>query len=141
MKFLICLITKIHQNKHPAKYCRVFINIFIQEDLFFFITVIVERERKLLHLPEAVNHININRLLVSRCRGVIELERFFLQQVQVIGHEYHAVIHFQLPFAVRLEVPYLIGSRLVIAVTHQLAAYFGGFTYFQPFGYLAAFRY
>jgi len=29
----------------------------------------------------------------------------------------------------------LIGSRLVIAVTHQLAAYFGGFTYFQPFGY------
>ena len=43
------------------------------------------------------------------------------------------VIHFQFPFAVRLEVPYLIGSRLVIAATHQLAAYFGGFPDFQPF--------
>ena len=46
-----------------------------------------------------------------------------------------AVIHFQLPFAVRLEVPYLIGSRLVIAATHQSAAYLGGFPDFQPFGY------
>ena len=44
-------------------------------------------------------------------------------------------MNFQSPFAVRLEVPYLIGSRLVIAATHQLAAYFGGFTYFQFFLY------
>ena len=60
---------------------------------------------------------------------------FFLQRVKVIGQEHRAVIHFQLPFAVRLEVPDLIGSRLVIAATHQLAAYFGGFPDFQPFGY------
>ena len=53
------------------------------------------------------------------------------------GHwqEHRAVIHFQLPFAVRLEISYLIGSRLVVAATHQLAAYFGGFPDFQPFGY------
>lgn len=53
------------------------------------------------------------------------------------GHwqEHCAVIHFQLSFAIRLKIPDLIGSRLVIAATHQLAAYFGGFPDFQPFGY------
>lgn len=89
----------------------------------------------MLHLPEAVNYINVNRLLVCRCRSVIEPERFFLQWVKVIGQEHRAVIHFQLSFAVRLEVPDLIGSRLLIAATHQLAAYFCGFPDFQPFGY------
>ena len=58
---------------------------------------------------------------------------------RVIGQEHRAVIHFQLPFAVRLEIPYLIGSRLVIAATHQSAAYFGGFPDFQPFGYWQCF--
>ena len=70
-----------------------------------------------------------------RCRGVVEPECFFLQRVKVIGQEHRAVIHFQLPFAVRLEIAYLIGGRLVIAATHQLAAYFGGFTNFQFLGY------
>ena len=42
---------------------------------------------------------------------------------------------FPASLAVRLEIPYLIGSRLVIAATHQLAAYFGSFPDFQPFGY------
>lgn len=42
MKFLICLITKIHQNKHPAKYCRVFINIFISKGLFPLAVVIIK---------------------------------------------------------------------------------------------------
>ena len=93
----------------------------------------------MLHLPEAVDDINVNRLLVGRCRGVVEPERFFLQRVEVIGQEHRAVIHFQLPFAVRLEIPYLIGSRLVIAATHQSAAYFGGFPDFQPFGYWQCF--
>ena len=101
----------------------------------FLICAIVERERKPLRLLKAINHINVYRLLVCRCRGVVEPECFFLQRVQVIGQEHRTVIHFQLPFAVRLEVPYLIGSRLVIAATHQLAAYFGGFPDFQPFGY------
>ena len=113
----------------------MFINILIPKDLFFLAAVIVKRERKLLHLPEAVDNINVNRLLVCRCRGVVEPERFFLQRVQVIGQEHRAVIHFQLPFAVRLEIAYLIGGRLVIAATHQLAAYFGGFTDFQFLGY------
>lgn len=117
----------------------MFINILIPKDLFFLAAVIVKRERKLLHLPEAVDNINVNRLLVCRCRGVVEPERFFLQRVKVIGQEHRAVIHFQLPFAVRLEVPYLIGSRLVIAATHQSAAYFGGFPDFQPFGYWQCF--
>ena len=117
----------------------MFINILIPKDLFFLAAVIVKRERKLLHLPEAVDDINVNRLLVGRCRGVVEPERFFLQRVEVIGQEHRAVIHFQLPFAVRLEIPYLIGSRLVIAATHQLAAYFGGFPDFQPFGYWQCF--
>lgn len=94
----------------------------------------------MLHLPEAVDDININRLLVCRCRGVVEPECFFLQRVKVIGQEHRAVIHFQLPFAVRLEVPYLIGSRLVVAATHQLATYFGGFPDFQPFGYWQRFN-
>jgi len=113
----------------------VFINILIPKDLFFLAIVIIERERKLLHLPEAVDDINVYRLLVCRCRSIVEPERFFLQRVKVIGQKHRAVIHFQLPFAVRLEIPYLIGSRLVIATTHQLAAYFGGFPDFQPFGY------
>lgn len=94
----------------------------------------------MLHLPEAVDDINVNRLLVCRCRGVVEPECFFLQRVKVIGQEHRAVIHFQLPFAVRLEVPYLIGSRLVVAATHQLATYFGGFPDFQPFGYWQRFN-
>ena len=90
---------------------------------------------QVLRLSEAVDDININRLLVGRCRSVVEPERFFLQRVQVTGQEHRAVIHFQLPFAIRLEVPDLIGSRLVIAVTHQLAAYFSGFPNFQFLGY------
>lgn len=113
----------------------MFINILIPKDLFFLAAVIVKRERKLLHLPEAVDNINVNRLLVCRCRGVVEPECFFLQRVKVIEQKHRAVIHFQLSFAVRLEIPYLIGSRLVIAATHQSAAYFGGFPDFQPFGY------
>ena len=113
----------------------MFINILIPKDLFFFAAVIIETKRKLLHLSEAVNHVNVNRLLVCRCRGVVEPECFFLQRVKVIEQKHRAVIHFQLSFAVRLEVPDLIGSRLVIAATHQLAAYFGGFLDFQPFGY------
>lgn len=113
----------------------MFINIFISKGLFSLTVVIIERERKLPHLPEAVDNINVNRLLVCRYRCVVEPELFFLQRVQVIGQEHRAVIHFQLPFAVQLKVPYLIGSRLVIATTHQLVAYFGGFPDFQPFGY------
>lgn len=79
----------------------------------------------MLHLPEAVDDINVNRLLVGRCRGVVEPERFFLQRVKVIGQEHRTVIHFQLSFTVRLEIAYLVGRRLVVAATHQLAAYFG----------------
>lgn len=79
----------------------------------------------MLHLPEAVDDINVNRLLVGRCRGVVEPERFFLQRVQVIGQKHRAVIHFQLSFAVWLEIAYLVGRMLVVAATHQLAAYFG----------------
>ena len=37
----------------------------------------------MLHLPEAVDDININRLLVCRCRGVVEPECFFLQRVKI----------------------------------------------------------
>lgn len=113
----------------------MFINIFIINDLFFFATVIVERERNLLYLPETVDDIDVNRLLVGRCRCVVEPERFFLQRVQVIGQEHRTVIHFQLSFTVRLEIAYLVGRRLVATATHQLAAYFGGFPDFQPFGY------
>lgn len=97
--------------------------------------LIVKIERNLLHLPEAVDDIDVNRLLVSRCRYVVEPECFFLQRVQVIGQKHRAVIHFQLSFAVRLEIAYLVGRRLVVTATHQLAAYFGGFPDFQPFGY------
>ena len=111
----------------------MFINIFIQNSLSILVTVIIERERKLLHLPEAVDDINVYRLLVCRCRGVVEPECFILQRVKVIGQEHRAVIHFQLSFAVRLEIPYLIGSRLIVTATHQLAAYFGGFPDFQFF--------
>ena len=111
----------------------MFINIILK--VFILITIIIERKRNLLHLPEVVDDIDANRLLVGRCRGVVEPERFFLQRVKVIGQEHRAVIHFQLPFAVRLEVPYLIGSRLIVTLTHQLAAYFSGFPDFQPFGY------
>lgn len=117
----------------------MFINILIPKDLFFLAAVIIETKRKLLHLSEAVNYINVNRLLVCRCGGVVEPECFFFQRVKVIGLEHRAVIHFQLPFAVRLEVPDLIGSRLVIAATHQLTAYFGCFPDFQPFGYWQCF--
>ena len=99
------------------------------------IIVIVERERDLLHLPEAVDDINVNRLLVGRCRGVVEPEGLFFQRVQVVGQEHRAVIHFQLPFAVRLEIAYLVGGRLVVTSPHQLAADSGGFTYFQFLGY------
>ena len=57
--------------------------------------MIIERERTLLHLPEAVDDININRLLFGRFRCVVKLECFFLQWVQVIGQEHRAVVHFQ----------------------------------------------
>ena len=43
----------------------MFINTFIIKDLFPLVVVIIERERKLLHLPEAVDDINVNRLLVG----------------------------------------------------------------------------
>lgn len=102
--------------------------------LFIFL-IIIERERNLLHLPEVVDDIDVNRLLVGRCRCVVEPERFFLQRVKVIGQEHRTVIHFQFSFAVRLEIAYLVGRRLVVAATHQLAAYFGCFPDFQPFGY------
>ena len=110
-------------------------NLLIIKDLLFSVIVIIERERNLLHLPEAVDDIDVNRLLVGRCRCVVEPECFFLQREKVIGQEHCAVIHFQLPFAVWLEIAYLIGSRLVIAATHQLAAYFGSFPDFQFLGY------
>ena len=102
---------------------------------FLLICAIIERERNLLHLPEAVDDIDVNRLLVCRCRCVVEPERFFLQRVQIIGEEHRTVIHFQLSFAVRLEIAYLVGRRLVVAATHQLAAYFGCFAHFQFLGY------
>lgn len=111
------------------------INTFIQKSILFFATVIVKRERNLLHLPEAVNEIAVNRLLIGRCRCVVEPERFFLQRVQVIRQKHRTVIHFQLSFAVRLEIAYLVGRRLVVAATHQLAAYFCCFTHFQFLGY------
>ena len=38
--------------------------------------LIVKIERNLLHLPEAVDDIDVNRLLVGRCRCVVEPERF-----------------------------------------------------------------
>mgnify|MGYP001753038495 CR=1 FL=1 len=101
----------------------MFINIRLK--VFILITIIIERERNLLHLPKAVDDIDVNRLLVGRCRGVVEPERFFLQRVKVIGQEHRTVIHFQLSFTVRLEIAYLVGRRLVVAATHQLAAYFG----------------
>lgn len=135
MKFLIRSGTKIHQNRHPAKYCRVFILIFIPKGLFHFAAGIVERERDLLHLPEAVDDIDVNRLLVGRCRCIVEPEGLFLQRVQVVGQEYRAVVHFQLSLSVRLEIAYLVGGRLVATAPHQLAAYFGGFPDFQLLGY------
>lgn len=46
----------------------MFINTFIIKDLFSFVTVIVERERNLLHLPKAVDDVDVNRLLVGRYR-------------------------------------------------------------------------
>ena len=89
----------------------------------------------MLHLSEAVDNINVNRLLVCRCRGVVEPECFFLQRVKVIGQEHRAVVLFQLPFAVRLEVPCPKGRRLIVALTSLLAALCLGFPDFQPFGY------
>lgn len=109
------------------------INIILK--VFILITIIIERERNLLHLPEAVDDIDVNRLLVGRCRCIVEPECFFLQRVQVIGQEHRAVIHFQLSLAVRLEIAYLVGGRLVATAPHQLAAYFGGFPDFQFLGY------
>lgn len=103
---------------------------------FLLICAIIERERNLLHLSEAVDDIDVNRLLVGRCRCVVEPERFFFQRVQVIGQEHRTVIHFQLSFTVRLEIAYLVGRRLVVAATYQLAAYFGSFTHFQFLGYV-----
>ena len=52
----------------------MFINIFIQNSLFVFAPITIERERKLLHLSEAVDDINVNRLQVCRCRGVVSCE-------------------------------------------------------------------
>ena len=60
---------------------------------------------------------------------------FFLKRVQIIRQEHRTVIHFQLSFAVRLEIAYLVGRKLVVATTYQLAAYFGCFTHFQFLGY------
>ena len=82
-----------------------------KKDLFILASVIIERERKLLRLLKAINYININRLLVCRCRCVVESERFFLQRVHVIGQEHCTVIHFLLSFAVRQEIASLIGRR------------------------------
>lgn len=113
----------------------MFINTFIIKDLFPLVVVIVKRERKLLHLPEAVDDINVNRLLAGRCRCVVEPEGLFFQRVQVVGQEHRAVIHFQLSLAVRLEIAYLVGGRLVATAPHQLAADFGGFPDFQLLGY------
>lgn len=45
----------------------VFINTFIQNSLFIRIPIIIERKRKLLHLPEAVDDTNGYRLPVGRC--------------------------------------------------------------------------
>ena len=101
------------------------INIILK--VFILIAITIERERDLLHLPETVDDININRLLVDRCRCVVEPEGLFFQRVQVVGQEHRAVVHFQLSFAVRLEIAYLVGGRLVITAPHQLAADFGGF--------------
>ena len=58
-----------------------------------FIIIAVERERKLLHLPEAVDDINVNRLLVGRCRCVVEPEDLFFQRVQVVGQEHHTIVY------------------------------------------------
>lgn len=113
----------------------MFINTFIIKDLFPLVVVIIERERKLLHLPEAVDDINVNRLLVGRCRCVVEPEILFFQRVQVVGQEHRAIVHFQLPLAVRLEIAYLVGGRLVVTAPHQLAADFRRFTHFQFLGY------
>ena len=41
-------------------------------------------------------------------------ERLFLQRVQGIGQKRRTVIHFQLSFAVRLEIEYLVGRKLVV---------------------------
>ena len=41
----------------------------------------------------------------------------------------------QLSFAVRLEITYLVGRRLVVTAPHQLAADFGGLAHFQFLGY------
>lgn len=87
-------------------------DIFLYEFNLFIAIIIVERKRNLLHLPEAVDDTGVNRMLVGRCRCVVEPERFFLQRVQVIGQEHRTVIHFQLTFAVRLEIAYLVGRRL-----------------------------
>lgn len=108
--------------------------------LFGFFFIIIERERNLLHLPEVVDDIDDNRLLVYRCRSVVEPERFILQRVQVIGQEHRTIIHFQLSFTVRLELAYLVDRRLVVAATHQLAAYFGCFAHFQFLGYRQRFH-
>ena len=113
----------------------MFILIFIPKGLSPLAIVIVKRERKLLHLPEAVDDINVNRLLVGRCRGVVKPEGLFFQRVQVVGQEHRAIVHFQLSLAVRLEIAYLVGGRLVVTAPHQLAADFGCFTHFQLLGY------
>ena len=110
-------------------------NLLIIKDLLFSVIVIIERERNLLHLPEVVDDIDVNRLLVGRCRCIVEPEGLFLQRVQVVGQERRAVVHFQLSFTVRLEIAYLVGGRLVVTASHQLAAYFGGFPDFQFLGY------
>ena len=102
---------------------------------FLLICAIIERERNLLHLSEAVDDINVNRLLVGRCRCVVEPEGLFFQRVQVVGEEHRAIVHFQPALAVRLEIAYLVGGRLVITAPHQLAADFGGFPDFQFLGY------
>lgn len=68
-------------------------------------------ENKSAASVEAVDDIDVNSLLVGRCRCVVEPECFFLQRVQVIGQEHRTVIHFQLSFAVRLEIAYLVGRR------------------------------
>lgn len=48
--------------------------------------------------------------------------------------------HPLLSFAVRLEIAYLVGRRLVVTATHQLAAYFGCFAHFQFLGYRQRFH-
>ena len=60
-------------------------NLLIIKDLFFSVIVIIERERNLLHLPKAVYDIDVNRLLVGRCRCVVERNVSFSSGYRLLG--------------------------------------------------------